>query len=60
MNMDKVYYHLKKSEEELISQIQMSSCNPRVDDTDYKLAMARLYNALHNYTNQIERSILWI
>ncbi len=55
MNLEKVFYYLKKSEEELQNQCQLNNGKDQVDDTDYKLAMARLYNALDNYNSNTLR-----
>ena len=52
MNLDKVLYHLKKSEEELSNQKQQDYSRVILDDTEYKLAMARLYYVLDNFKNK--------
>ena len=58
MNLEKVIYYLKKSEEELQNQCQINNGNDLIDDTDYKLAMARLYNALDKYNAKITTSLI--
>ena len=52
MNLEKVIYHLKKSEEELQIQCQLNNETGLIDDTDFKLAMARLYDAIDNYNSK--------
>ena len=52
MNLEKVLYHLKKSEEELSNQKRQGNSKAIFDDTEYKLAMARLYYALENFQNK--------
>ncbi len=54
MKLDKVFYYLRKSEEELQSQCQKHKI---ADDTNYKLAMARLYNALDECNSKITNTI---